>query len=95
MKRQPGYEQRSKEIAAECANEEVLKKIREEIFKDLDQSLACLKEMRFSDDENIALRAVKEHLTLAGLYVEKVEHTGKNGQPIIVQSNLPMNFSNE
>lgn len=71
------YNLRSKKHAQECANDIALKAAREEIYKELTNSISVIKQLRYSEDQSIQLKAAKEHLTLAGLYVEKVEHSGE------------------
>lgn len=78
MKRAPDYHQKSKKIEEICANDVALKKAREEIFKELSQSVKIIKNLRNSQDESISLKACREHALLAGLYVERseVNHSG-------------------
>ena len=85
MKRAKDYAEKSKIIKDVCDNDVALKAAREEIYKELTQSISIIKQLRYSEDQSIQLKAVKEHLTLAGLYVEKVEHSGSvEFQPLII-----------
>lgn len=85
MKRAKDYAEKSKKIKDVCDNDVALKAAREEIYKELTQSISIIKQLRYSEDQSIQLKAVKEHLTLAGLYVEKVEHSGSvEFQPLII-----------
>lgn len=68
-KKLPDYEERSKEIAELV--EMVEADYRKEINKDLVQSVRGLIELTRSSDPSIALKAIKEHLLLAGLYEDK------------------------
>lgn len=84
-KKAKDYNKRSAKHAQECDNDTALKAAREEIYKELTQSISIIKQLRYSEDQSIQLKAVKEHLTLAGLYVEKVEHSGSvEFQPLII-----------
>lgn len=75
--KQPGYDERTKKIADECANDSIMDAVRAEIYKDLVESVKIIKQHRHSDDAPTSLRACKEHLTLAGLYVARHEHSGE------------------
>jgi hypothetical protein len=73
------YEERSKQIADECANEDALKAAREAIFGDLVDSVSYLKEVVKSplQETKDRIKAAVEHCKMAGLYIERVEHTGQ------------------
>ena len=77
MKRVPDYQQISKEISDACVNDAALDAAREEIYRELVGSVKVIKSHRYADDPSIAIKAAKEHLTLAGLYVTKIDHSGK------------------
>lgn len=77
MNRLPDYQERSELVKEICENDVALKQAREEIFKDLVNSVKKLIGHTESADASISLKAVIEHLKIAGLYVEKHEHSGK------------------
>lgn len=70
----PGYKERSKRIAEACNHSELLKKAQDELYKELTESVVMLKKKRLSSDETISLNAIKHHLKLAGLEVERTEN---------------------
>lgn len=68
------YNERSSKIAEICANDKALLEARAEIFKDLIGSVRLLKKLRNdSSDPSIQLQAVKHHLKLAGLEIDRSE----------------------
>ena len=76
--RQPDYNEKSK-LAKDLADEidkEALRLAREAICADLPETLKILKNHRNDDNPKVSLDACKEHLKLAGLYVERVDHSG-------------------
>jgi len=80
----PDYNERSnyaleKGIEGDKAYADKINVARAEIFEDLDDTVKELKALRKNFDPNIKLKALREHLLLAGLYTEKHELYGKDG----------------
>lgn len=84
MTRDPDYKEKSEAVLAECNDEALLKSAREEIYKTLTDSVQKIKSLVHSKDDAIALRAAREHLLLAGLYVEKSEVNNKGTMSLTI-----------
>ena len=80
MKRLPDYEKRSKKAKELCEDDVALKALRDRVYKEiyngLPQSVQVIKNLRTSEDDNIKLKAAKEHLLLAGIGQQKIEIGG-------------------
>lgn len=78
----PTHAKKSKEIAEKCDYQDAIKKAQKELYGDLIESVKLLKKFRYNEDESVALNAVKHHLKLAGLEIERQEVSGPDGQPL-------------
>jgi len=77
MAKLPDFEEKSKIAEQLCRNNKAVIAAQEEIFKHLAGSVQKIQALVNDSDPSVALRAAKEHLTLAGLYVENINHSGK------------------
>jgi hypothetical protein len=80
--KQKGHQERSKKIAEACENADLVRLAQDEIFGGLADSVKILKELRYSEEPNVQLNAIKHHLKLAGLEVDRSE--SKNSVNIVI-----------
>lgn len=78
VNRLPDYQEKSQLVKEICENDVALKEARDEIFKPLVESVRKLIKHTNSPEDSVSLKAIIEHLKIAGLYVEKseVSHSG-------------------
>lgn len=74
----PEYLRISSELAETVKQdqESILKQAQEIILEDITGTIKTLLALRADPDPSISLKACKEHLMLAGMYTQKVEHSG-------------------
>ncbi len=84
MLKSPSYDKSSQELSEECQNDVALVEARKEIYAELSKSIQIIKELRLSEDASIQLKACREHLLLAGLYVEKSEVNNKGTMSLTI-----------
>lgn len=84
MLKSPSYDKSSQELSEECANDVALIEARKEIYAELSKSIQILKQLRLNEDASIQLKACREHLLLAGLYVEKSEVNNKGSISLVI-----------
>jgi len=80
--KQKDHTERSRQIAEACENADLVKLAQDEIFGGLADSVKILKELRYSEEPAVQLSAIKHHLKLAGLEIERSET--KNSVNIII-----------
>lgn len=77
MNRSPDYEERSEKIAKECENDIALKAARKLIYEHLINSTKGLIDLTDNEDAALRLQAIKHHLKIGGLEVERSEASHK------------------
>lgn len=86
MPKLPDYDERSAHIAQVCADldRKMIEEVSSVIRESLKESAKELVNLTKSDDESIRLQAVKHHLKLGGLEVDRTEVNNKGTMSLTI-----------